>query len=148
MTDVIASARERRARIQAHAESIGINDAYISTLVDTFYGHVRTHSELGPIFDRAIGDRWDAHLARMKAFWASVAMNAGVYSGKPVPAHTKLRGVEPEHFETWLTLFHKTLEDTAPSHDAIGYFMERASRIAESLKLAMFGIPGLPMRNT
>lgn len=147
MTDVIASARERRAQIQAYAASIGITDAYISKLVDTFYDRIRAHPELGPIFDGEIGDRWDAHLGRMKAFWASVALNAGAYSGKPVPAHQKLRGVEPEHFDTWLALFRQTLEDTAPDPDAVGYFMERANRIAESLKLAMFGFPGLPVRD-
>lgn len=148
MTDVIASARERRARILAHAASIGINDDYISTLVDTFYGRVRAKPDLGPIFEDVIGERWDTHLAQMKSFWASVAMNAGVYSGKPVPAHTRLRGVTPEHFRIWLKLFRKTLEDTAPGPDAVVYFMERASRIAESLQLAMFGIPDLPVRHT
>lgn len=148
MSDAIISAHARRAQIQAHAASIGIDDAYISTLVDTFYEHVRADPELGPIFNGEIGDRWVPHLARMKAFWASVAMNAGVYSGKPVPAHTKLVGVDPEHFDRWLALFRKTLEDTAPSNDAIDYFMERANRIAESLKLAMFGIPGLPARKS
>lgn len=147
MTETIASAHERRAQIQAHAASIGINEAYISTLIDTFYARVRADPELGPIFNGEIGDGWGPHLVRMKTFWASVALNAGSYSGKPVPAHTKLHGVQPEHFDTWLALFRSTLTDTAPSSEAIDYFMERANRIAESLKLAMFGIPGLPAKN-
>lgn len=147
MTETITSAHERRAQIQAHAASIGINEAYISKLIDTFYARVRADPELGPIFNGEIGDGWGPHLVRMKAFWASVAPNAGSYSGKPVPAHTKLHGVLPEHFDTWLALFRSTLKDTAPSNEATDYFMERANRIAESLKLAMFGIPGLPAKN-
>ena len=83
----------------------------------------------------------------MKDFWASVAMNAGRYNGKPVPAHQKLTGVDASHFQIWLGLFRQTLEDTAPCADAIPYFMERAERIARSLQLAMFGLPNMPKRN-
>ena len=82
----------------------------------------------------------------MKSFWASVALNAGTYSGQPVPAHKKLARVQQSHFERWLVLFRATLEDTAPTPEAVGYFMERARRIAESLQLAMFGFPGLPVK--
>jgi hemoglobin len=123
---------------------MGINDEYVSLLVDTFYTRIRQHAILGPIFDNAIGDNWDAHLARMKSFWSSVTMNSGQYSGKPVPAHQKHSDVIQDwHFGIWLGLFKQTLEDTAPSSEAIDYFMVRAERIAKSLKLAIFGMPGL-----
>lgn len=126
------------------ANAIGVTPAYISTLVDTFYDRIREHDVLGPIFNTAIGDDWDPHLRRMKAFWASVTLSAGLYSGKPVPAHRKhLNMIEREHFEIWLSLFKQTLEDTAPTTACTDYFMVRAERIAKSLQLAMFGIPGL-----
>lgn len=145
MTEMrIRSAIERRAEIQAHAASLGIDEDYISILVDTFYGHIRDHALIGPIFEQAIGDDWDRHLAKMKAFWASVALSAGTYSGKPVPAHVKHRQqIEPWHFNIWLALFEQTLKDTAPTTGAVAYFMEKAERIAQSLKFAMFGLPGL-----
>ena len=54
--------------------------------------------------------------------------------------------VEPMHFTIWLALFRQTLEDTAASQEAVAYLMERAERIAESLQLAMFGFPGLPVK--
>ena len=133
----------RRADIQANAAAMGVNDAYIGVLVDTFYDRVRAHPLLGPVFDNAIGDDWDAHLARMKDFWASVALNAGRYSGKPVPAHKKHSAIQQWHFNIWLALFEQTLKDTAPSPGAVAYFMERAERIAQSLQLAMFGLPSL-----
>ena len=141
---VYRSAEQRRAEIQARAAALSIDDAYISTLVDTFYGRVRADPLLGPVFERAIGDDWAPHLATMKDFWASVAFNAGRYSGKPVPKHQALEGVRERHFDIWLALFEQTLADTAPSAGAPAYFMERAERIAASLKLAMFGLPGLP----
>ena len=143
MTRVLRTADERRRDIQLNADRIGIDDAYISVLVETFYARIRADAALGPIFDREIGDNWGPHLARMKDFWASVAMNAGRYTGKPLPAHMKLTGVDASHFQIWLGLFRQTLEDTAPSAEAVPYFMERAERIASSLQLAMFGLPGL-----
>lgn len=140
------TARERRVKIQARAAAMGIDQAFVSRLVETFYQRIRQHDLLGPIFEQVIGDRWDMHLARMKAFWASVAYNAGQYSGKPVPAHQKLTQVEEWHFEVWLELFRQTLEDIAPSVEVVSYFMIRAERIAESLRLAMFGHLEIPSR--
>jgi len=139
----LRSAEERRAEIQANAAALGIDEAYISLLVETFYGRIRAHELIGPIFETAIGDDWDHHLANMKAFWASVALNAGRYSGKPVPAHKKHTSIQPWHFKIWLALFEQTLKDTSPTPGAVTYFMERAERIAQSLQLAMFGVPGL-----
>lgn len=143
MGETIISAHQRRQDVQAKAAAMGVDEDYISLLVDSFYARIREHEELGPIFNAAIGDKWDAHLTRMKAFWASVALNAGAYSGKPVPVHQKLSGLQRAHFKTWLALFHQTLKDTAPSPAAILYFQERAERIAQSLQLAIFGLPGL-----
>ncbi len=134
---------ERRQAIIDHTHTIGINEAYISYLVDTFYSRVREDDILGPIFNSAVED-WDRHLPQMKKFWASVTMNAGTYTGKPVPAHVKHQAlIQPWHFDVWLKLFEQTLKDTASTSEAVDYFMERAERIAQSLRLAMFGIPGL-----
>lgn len=142
MTYRVRSADARRAEIQAHATAMGIDDAFISHLVESFYQRVRAHDVLGPIFNNAVED-WDAHMPNMKDFWSSVTMSTGRYSGKPVPAHQKLTGVSKDDFAIWLGLFEQTLHDIAPSPDVVPYFMERAQRIAESLKLAMFTLPSL-----
>jgi hemoglobin len=146
MDTPVATAHARRKEIQRRANAMGINEAYISAFVDHFYRRIRSDEILGSIFDEAIGDRWDHHLLRMKSFWASVALNAGTYSGQPVPAHKKVTRVQQSHFQRWLALFHQTLLETAPSPEAVSYLMERANRIAESLQLAMFGFPGLPVK--
>jgi len=133
----------RRKTHQEAAAKIGVTEAYIDELVETFYGHIRVHDILGPIFANIIQDNWKPHLAKMKLFWSSVALSTGVYKGQPVPAHVKITGLTEIHFEIWLGLFESTLKETAPTSELVDYFMKRANRIAQSLKLALFGIPSL-----
>ena len=109
-------------------------DDQIETLVATFYARIRTDPELGPIFLAAIGGDWTAHLKTMCDFWSSVMNTSGRYKGKPIPAHVKLTGIEPRHFERWLRLFSETAHGLFDAKLA-AMFMERAERIAESLKL-------------
>ncbi len=137
-------AQLHREQVQRDALRIGIDEEYISTLVDTFYHRIRQHEVLGPVFSDAIGPGWAPHLAKMKNFWSSVARNTGRYSGKPVPVHQKLTQVQKHHFCVWLALFRQTLIDTAPTPQAVDYFMLRADRIARSLQMAMFDRPGTP----
>ena len=72
-------AEVRRAEIRSRAAAIGIDEVYISLLVETLYARIRV-DEVGPIFERAVGDRWPPHLARLKRSWASVALSA-----EPIP---------------------------------------------------------------
>ncbi len=109
-------------------------DDQIETLVATFYARIRRDDVLGPIFLNAIGEDWTAHLKTMCDFWSSVMNTTGRYKGKPIPAHIKLPGIEPRHFEHWLRLFAETARVLFDA-DLATLFLERAQRIAESLKL-------------
>ena len=129
-----------RQKIRDDAAAIGIDEAFISKLVDTFYSRVRQHPHLGPVFNGAVTD-WPDHLGKLKAFWASVALNAGAYSGRPMQAHMRVPAIEPAHFGEWLFLFEQTLRDIAPTEAAVDYFMVRANRIGASLKLGLFYRP-------
>ncbi|HTM80298.1 group III truncated hemoglobin [Asticcacaulis sp.] len=129
-----------RQKIRADAAAIGVDEAFISKLVDEFYSRVQKHEHLGPVFNGAVHD-WPEHLAKLKQFWESVALNAGVYSGNPMRAHLKTKAIEPAHFGEWLHLFEQTLRDIAPTEAAVDYFMVRASRIGESLKTGLFFRP-------
>jgi len=129
-----------RQKIREDAAAIGVDEAFISKLVDEFYSRVRAHPHLGPVFNGAVHD-WPEHLAKLKLFWQSVALNAGVYSGNPMRAHLKTKTIEPAHFGEWLHLFEQTLRDIAPTEAAVDYFMVRASRIGESLKMGLFFRP-------
>lgn len=138
------SAAERRKMVQDQAAMLGIDDVFIRRLVLNFYQRVRAHALLGPVFEAAIAEAdWPTHLERMVDFWASIALNAGRYSGQPVPVHQALTGVHPWHFNLWLALFEISLRDCATHPEAVTYFMVRARRIAQSLELSMFGLPEL-----
>lgn len=136
-SDPVTAARQR---IRDETAAIGIDEAFISRLVDEFYARVRLNPHLGPVFEAAVDD-WPEHLAKLKQFWASVALNAGTYEGRPMQAHLRLKTIEPAHFGEWLYLFEQTLRDIATDEAAVEYFMIRANRIGESFKLALFFRP-------
>jgi hemoglobin len=114
-----------------------IDRAFIGRLVRSFYGRVRKDARLGPIFERVIGDHWEPHLEKMTEFWCSVILKTRSYEGRPVPAHVRLKEVRPEDFAIWLSIFRETADELCPPGIA-AVFVDRAERIAESLKLAMF----------
>lgn len=126
---------ERRAQLTAEiAARTGIDTAMIERLVRTFYERVRADAMLGPVFAARIAD-WEPHLARMCAFWESVALMSGTYHGSPMARHLPLP-IDARHFDRWLTLFEKTADDLCPPA-AAAHFAERARRIAASLELGI-----------
>ena len=132
------SAEQRRAEIDANARQMQVDEAYISLLVETFYDRIRSDALLGPVFETAVNGHWDTHLSTMKDFWSSMALGTGRYDGRPMPKHMALKGITPAHFESWLALFYKTLQDTAPTQAAEDWFIERAVRVARGFQLNMF----------
>ena len=114
-----------------------VDRAFIGALVRDFYGRVRSDARLGPIFASEIRGDWEPHLEKMTDFWCSVILKNGAYSGRPVPAHLKLKQVREEDFDIWLGHFRRTAEALCPPEVA-AVFIDRAERIARSLKLAMF----------
>jgi hemoglobin len=114
-----------------------VDQAFIRLLVRAFYARVRQDARLGPIFAHHIAGDWEPHLEKMTEFWSSVILKTGSYHGRPVPAHLKLKTVVEDDFEIWLGHFRETARDLcAPEVAAV--FIDRAERIAQSLKLAMF----------
>ena len=125
-------AEQARARKMADALACGIDDAFISQLVERFYSTVRQDDMLGPIFAERIGD-WPHHLARMKDFWASVMLESGRFSGNPMRKHTAIGGLDAEHFVRWQSLWDVTLTRIAPNEEVANRFRDAARRIGESL---------------
>ncbi len=87
-----------------------LNRADIQQLVDRFYARVRKHTELGPIFDQRIGDRWPEHLQKMYSFWGTLLLEEYSYSGHPFEPHASLP-IGEAHFSAWLCLFQETLDE-------------------------------------
>jgi hemoglobin len=122
-----------------------VTEQTIRLLVDQFYTKVRADRELGPIFERVIGDDWEAHLATMRDFWSSVMLTTGRYKGNPVAAHLRIEAIEPRLFDRWLDLFARTCHEQFDETVAAA-FTGKAARIAESLKLTLFDRLRLPPR--
>jgi hemoglobin len=69
-------------------------------------------------------------------FWSSVMLTTGKYKGRPIPAHVKITEIAPGHFDEWLALFEVTANELFTPTLAAA-FVDKAKRIAESLKLGL-----------
>ena len=136
----MTAARRREDIVADIIARTGIDEAMIERLIHAFYGKVREDSLLGPVFAGRIAD-WPAHLARMCAFWSSVALMSGRYHGQPMERHQPLP-VDGRHFDRWLALFEETARTVCPPV-AADHFIERARRVAESLELGIAGAHGI-----
>lgn len=140
-------ARPRGPHPDAPGLPVGIDEALVRSVVETFYGRVRHDPVLGPIFEGAITD-WPDHFDRLSAFWSSLTLITGRYKGNPFEAHLKLPALGPDHFRIWLRLFDQTLAELCTPAQA-EVFRVRAERVAESLNLGLAirrGEAPLPVR--
>jgi hemoglobin len=116
--------------------AVGVTEAMIHEVVHTFYAGLRVDPALGPIFERVLGQDWDAHLAKMCDFWSSVLLMTGRFKGAPVAAHNRIAEIRPAHFARWLQLFRQTAEQLCPP-EAAALFVAKSETIARSLQLAI-----------
>ncbi|WP_422846257.1 group III truncated hemoglobin [Acidovorax sp. M2(2025)] len=100
----------------------------ITRLVHGFYGDVRKDPLLGPVFEKALHGRWDAHLQRLVDFWSTVALGTRSFRGDVFGKHMALEGVTPAHFAAWVGLWQQ--------HTARLF----APEVAQDLQVAAHGI--------
>lgn len=110
----------------------------VKLLVDTFYDRIQADALLGPVFNEVIQDNWPVHLEKMYRFWQTVLLGEHTYFGSPFPPHAKLP-VTHQHFETWMALFTKTVDELFAGEKA-DEAKWRAAKMAEmfELKIAYF----------
>lgn len=123
--------RLRQAKRDA-AHKLGVDEEFVSRLVEDFYSAIRSDELLGPIFAERISD-WPEHLGGMKRFWRSILFNTGEFSGNPMMKHMAIPGLEERHFAHWLELFYATLRDLETVPGASSLVGQRARMIADSL---------------
>lgn len=110
-----------------------VTEAEIERTVALFYGRAREDALLGPVFRGAVPDaEWDAHLAKIAAFWRKVLRRQPGYEGNPMRAHVALGVLEKRHFDRWLALFEAAAREVCRP-EAAEIFVERARLIAASL---------------
>ena len=107
----------------------------VKTLVDRFYGKVRSDELLAPIFNERIRDRWPEHLEKMYRFWQTVLLGEHTYMGSPFPPHANLP-VDKSHFDQWLKLFKETLDEFFHGEKA-NEAKWRADKMAEMFQLRL-----------
>lgn len=97
-------AEQARARKMQEALDCGIDDAFISQLVERFYKAIREDDLLGPIFSKKIAD-WPTNMAQMKDFLASIMFESGRNNGEPMQKHIAIGGLDAAHFARWRGLW-------------------------------------------
>ena len=110
--------------------------AGLAELLRHFYADVRQHEIIGPIFNERIHD-WPAHLAKTTEFWALQTGGPSRYGGGFAGAHLRL-GLEPQHFEYWLTLWEFNCRRRLPEREAgkmIALAQEFGRRLRRVLQL-------------
>ena len=86
----------------------------IELLVKSFYDKVIRDEVIGYIFNDVAKVDWDHHLPIMYNFWESILFGKDTYLGNPMAVHIRLdqkENLKPEHFERWLELFQKTVDE-------------------------------------
>jgi hemoglobin len=82
----------------------------IEVLVNSFYDKVKQDELIGPVFNDTAKVNWDEHLPKLYNFWEDLLLGTNNYPGRPFPPHVHLN-LKMEHFERWLTLFFKTIDE-------------------------------------
>ncbi|WP_333587863.1 group III truncated hemoglobin [Phenylobacterium sp.] len=129
-----AAAAERRRQIAPGGQA-GVDEALIERQVRTFYGRVREHAVLGPVFAAHVED-WEEHLAKLCDFWSSVLLMTARFKGSPMAAHARAGEIEMAHFPLWLDLWRTTARDVCPPQ-AAQLFIARAEMIGRSLQMGL-----------
>lgn len=82
----------------------------IYNIITHFYKKASNDDLLGEIFMSKIpAESWNNHMETITQFWCGVVFQTGNYSGRPFPKHIGL-GLQVQHFDRWLSLFHETVE--------------------------------------
>ena len=100
-------------------------------LLKHFYADVRQHQVIGPIFTAHI-DNWPEHLEKIADFWSGVTGGPRLYSG-PMPWKHVALGLEEQHFEAWLGLWHRNCKIHLPPAEATE-MIEAAEMIGQRLR--------------
>mgnify|MGYP003456364492 FL=1 len=113
----------------------------IKLLVETFYGRIRLHPVLGPIFNGIITD-WPSHLELLTDFWETQLLFERKYWGNPLASHQKKNKkmdytMKSEHFGLWLNLGFATLDELFQGETA-QVAKNRARKMSTMLYLNIF----------
>ena len=120
-----------------------VTSEQIDRVVAVFYGAVRRHEVLGPVFARHV-THWPEHEAKIARFWRNAILSERAYDGNPMQVHRRAGDVKPAHFDDWLMLFDATLIRVLPRDTAVAW-SALAHRIGAGLRMGVRDTGGPPI---
>jgi hemoglobin len=111
----------------------------IEKLVRRFYEQAIPDPIIGKFFTQVIKLDLETHLPKIANFWEQMLLQHPVYSGSPMHSHLLLNSKEPllpEHFERWLMLWGKTVDQLFAGEKA-ELAKARAQMVAKSFSLGI-----------
>ena len=79
-----------------------------------FYEKMGEDETIGFFFNDLAKVNWNLNLPKMYEFWETLLFGRASYRGNPMVAHfsiNEMQAMEQFHFEHWLSLWRKTLEE-------------------------------------
>lgn len=84
-------------------------------IVKTFYKDLLLHQELAPFFEDFKDDhKLKAHLEILVDFWDNTLFYSGTYTKNAIRPHIEMhekKKISARHFEAWLNLFNKAVDE-------------------------------------
>lgn len=111
----------------------------IELFIKAFYEKVKTDPVIGIIFTEVVKMDWEHHIPIIASFWESILLDNPVYKRNAMAVHYDLNKKYPlkqEHFDAWLQLFNKTLDETFAG-PVTNLAKKRAARIASLMLFKM-----------
>ncbi|MFY1048240.1 group III truncated hemoglobin [Chryseobacterium sp. GP-SGM7] len=93
----------------------------IELLVNSFYDQVIKDETIGFFFKDVVNVDFKNHLPKMYSFWESILFGQMSYKGNPMAVHfpiNETKAMENRHFEKWLELWKKTIEENFTGQNA------------------------------
>lgn len=109
----------------------------IKLMVHTFYDNLQKDKELDYLFNEVAKVNWESHMPKMYDFWETILFHKPVFKGNPMKVHMDLDNkskLKKEHFDTWLVIFKKTIDDLFVG-DVAEIAKQRAASVAMSIQL-------------
>ena len=91
-----------------------ITRADIEKLLINFYDKVKTNPVIGFIFNDIAKVNWEQHLPIIINFWETILLDNPIYKKNAMEVHYALNRIVPlekKHFDTWLNLFHESVDE-------------------------------------
>jgi len=112
-----------------------ITPEQIELVMTRFYANVRKDPVLGPIFNGHVNN-WPEHEAKIARFWRNAILFERSYDGNPMMAHMRAGDVRADHFDGWLALFDKVLDENLPEETAAAW-SALVHRIGRGLRMGV-----------